>query len=77
LPDPEGYWDNMCYPEYISTHKNLFKDGDVENGAPTEDWVEGLLLIEPEKEKKMGMMDIVEVCLEKPASYNVVSELIR
>lgn len=43
----------------------------VENGAPTEDWMEGLLLIKPEKEKKMGMMDIVEVCLEKLASYSL------
>lgn len=32
-----------------------------------------LLLIEPEaKEKKMDMMNIVEVCLEKIAGYSAV-----
>ncbi|OJA13572.1 hypothetical protein AZE42_06114 [Rhizopogon vesiculosus] len=74
--DPEGYWDDICYPEYIETHKNLFENGDVEHGAPrdSEDWVTGLLLIEPEvKEKKVDTRDIVEVCLEKIASYSTVA----
>jgi nicotinamide/nicotinate riboside kinase len=73
LVDPEGYWDSIGYPEYIRAHKDLFKDGDVESGPPKEDsdLVNGLLLIEPEvKQKKMDMLDIVEVCLEKVASHS-------
>ncbi|KAG0698544.1 hypothetical protein DFH29DRAFT_940676 [Suillus ampliporus] len=63
--DPEGYWDIICYPEYVMTHRDLFKDGEVENGEPSQGLVKGLLLIEPEAKEKMEMMDIVEVCLEK------------
>jgi len=71
--DPEGYWDSICYPEYIRAHEDLFMDRDVENGAPREGLNNGLLLIEPEvKEKKMYMLDIVEVCLEKIASYSTL-----
>ncbi|KAG1751817.1 P-loop containing nucleoside triphosphate hydrolase protein [Suillus lakei] len=73
--DPEGYWDIICYPEYIMTHKDLFKDGDVETGEPSEGQVKGLLMIEPEAKEKMDMIDIVEVCLEKLAC--VVSDLMR
>jgi nicotinamide/nicotinate riboside kinase len=66
--DPEGYWDDICYPEYIRSHKNLFVGGDVEDGAPREDCVKGLLMIEPEaEEKKVDMMGIVKTCLEKVA----------
>ncbi|KAG2078644.1 P-loop containing nucleoside triphosphate hydrolase protein [Suillus decipiens] len=63
--DPEGYWDNVCYPEYIMTHKDLFEDGKVETGEPSESQVKGLLVIEPEAKEKMDMMDIAEACLEK------------
>jgi nicotinamide/nicotinate riboside kinase len=73
--DADGYWDNICYPEYIRAHKDLFKDGDVESGAPREDLVNGLLLIEPEvkeNKNKMDMLDIVEVCLEKIRSYSAL-----
>lgn len=68
--EPEGYWDSVCYPEYIKTHQDLFKDGDVENGAPREDLVNGLLVIEPEVKEKMSMIDIVDVCLETIASID-------
>ncbi|KAG2143651.1 hypothetical protein DEU56DRAFT_791738 [Suillus clintonianus] len=71
--DPEGYWDIICYPEYIMTHKSLFKDGEVEDGEPSEGQVKGLLVIEPEAKEKMAMIDIVGVCLEKLAC--VVSDL--
>ncbi|KAG1773704.1 P-loop containing nucleoside triphosphate hydrolase protein [Suillus placidus] len=63
--DPEGYWDIICYPEYIVTHKDLFKDGKVETGEPNEGQVKQLLVIEPEAKEKMDMIDIVEACLEK------------
>jgi len=74
--DPEGYWDNICYPEYIERHKPLFQDGDVENGAPKdlEDWGKALLLVEPKVEGKVDMMDVVEICLEKIAGCSVVSD---
>lgn len=69
--EPEGYWDSVCYPEYIKSHQHLFKDGDVENGAPREDLVNGLLVIEPEVKEKMDMTDIVaKVCLETIASVD-------
>jgi len=74
--DPEGYWDNICYPEYIERHKTLFQDGDVENGAPKdlEDWGEASLLVEPKVEGKVDMMDMVEICLEKITGCSVVSD---
>ncbi|KAG2361571.1 P-loop containing nucleoside triphosphate hydrolase protein [Suillus spraguei] len=72
--DPEGYWDIVCYPEYIKTHKDLFEDGKVETGEPSESQVKGLLVIEPEAREKMDMMDIAEACLEKLVC--VVSDLI-
>ncbi|KAG1750499.1 uncharacterized protein EDB91DRAFT_1046264 [Suillus paluster] len=71
--DPEGYWDDVCYPEYIVTHKGLFKGEDVENGKPSEDRVKGLLVIESKAKESMDMMDIVEVCLENLTS--TVSDL--
>lgn len=58
----------------METHKDLFQDGDVENGAPRENLMKGLLLIEPEAKEKMDMMVMVEVCLEKISSYGVVSD---
>ncbi|KAG2114079.1 P-loop containing nucleoside triphosphate hydrolase protein [Suillus cothurnatus] len=71
--DPEGYWDDICYPEYTVTHKDLFKDGNIETGELNEGQVKGLLMIEPEAKEKMDMIDIVETCLEKLAC--VVSDL--
>lgn len=58
----------------METHKDLFQDGDVENGAPRENLMKGLLLIEPEAKEKMDMMVMVEVCLEKISSYGVVND---
>ncbi|KAG1873844.1 hypothetical protein F4604DRAFT_1925422 [Suillus subluteus] len=73
--DPEGYWDIVCYPEYAAAHQDLFKDGNVETGEPSEGQVKGLLVIEPEAKEKMDMTDIVETCLEKLAC--VTSDLME
>lgn len=60
--DPPDYWETIVLPAYLDAHREIFEGGDVENGGLTNK-VEGLILIEPEKEdKEMSMTDIVERC---------------
>jgi hypothetical protein len=50
-----GYWDIIGYLEYFVKHKDLFKDGKVETGEPSEGQVKGLLVTEPEAKEKKRM----------------------
>ncbi|KAF7315250.1 Fumarate reductase [Mycena indigotica] len=43
--DPPNYWEQIVYPAYVDANREVFIDGDVENGKPTEK-VEGLALLE-------------------------------
>ncbi|KAK5175219.1 ribosylnicotinamide kinase [Saxophila tyrrhenica] len=38
--DPEGYWENVVWPNYVKDHAFLFKDGNVE-GEVRQDVVDG------------------------------------
>ncbi|KAG1799849.1 uncharacterized protein HD556DRAFT_1430558 [Suillus plorans] len=63
--DPPDYWETIVLPAYLDAHREIFEGGDVENGSLTNK-VEGLVLIEPEKEdKEMSMTDIVERCCQE------------
>ncbi|KAJ7718023.1 P-loop containing nucleoside triphosphate hydrolase protein [Mycena maculata] len=43
--DPPMYWEQIVYPAFIDAHRDVFENGDVENGAPTGK-VAGLVLLE-------------------------------
>lgn len=45
--DPPGYWENIVYPAYVRAHEDMFTNGDVEKGEPT-DRVPGLVLLDGE-----------------------------
>jgi nicotinamide/nicotinate riboside kinase len=63
--DPPDYWEKIVLPAYLDAHREIFEDGDVENGGLTNK-VKGLVLIEPEREdKEMSMTDIVERCCQE------------
>ncbi|KAG2358907.1 hypothetical protein BDR07DRAFT_1293527 [Suillus spraguei] len=62
---PPDYWEKIVLPAYLDAYREMFESGDVENGDLTNK-VEGLVLIEPEKEgKRMSMTDIVERCCQE------------
>ena len=42
--DPPNYFEQIVYPAYLKAHARIFKDGDTDNGDPT-DKVENLLVI--------------------------------
>lgn len=56
--DPPNYWEEIVYPAYVEAHKEVFVDGDVERGVPT-DKVQGLLLLEA---LEMTMGEEVDQC---------------
>jgi len=59
--DPPGYWDDIVYPAYVDTFKDVFVSGYVEHGAPT-DKVGRLVLLES---LQMSMGEAVERCCEE------------
>lgn len=56
--DPPNYWEQIVYPAYVEAHREVFVDGDVERGVPT-DKVKGLLLLET---LEMTMGEEVDRC---------------
>ncbi|KAF8160893.1 P-loop containing nucleoside triphosphate hydrolase protein [Crassisporium funariophilum] len=56
--DPPGYWEDIVYPAYLEAHREVFVDGDVENGAPTSK-VQNLILLES---LNISMSEAVERC---------------
>ncbi|KAF9453943.1 P-loop containing nucleoside triphosphate hydrolase protein [Macrolepiota fuliginosa MF-IS2] len=56
--DPPHYWEQIVYPAYVEAHKEVFVDGDVEHGAPTNK-VEGLIPLET---LEMTMGEAVDRC---------------
>ncbi|KAF8973193.1 P-loop containing nucleoside triphosphate hydrolase protein [Flammula alnicola] len=58
--DPPGYWEDIVYPAYVEANKDIFENGDVEHGKPTNK-VGGLILIES---LDISMSDAVERCCE-------------
>ncbi|KAK7472980.1 ribosylnicotinamide kinase [Stygiomarasmius scandens] len=54
--DPPHYWEQIVWPAYIEANQQVFQDGDLEKGAPS-DKVKGLVLIEA---IQMDMKDIVD-----------------
>ncbi|TFK25568.1 P-loop containing nucleoside triphosphate hydrolase protein [Coprinopsis marcescibilis] len=44
--DPPNYWEDIVYPAYVEAHRDLFIDGDVENGRLSGNKVEGLIMLE-------------------------------
>jgi nicotinamide/nicotinate riboside kinase len=58
--DPPGYWEDIVYPAYVEAHKDVFENGDVEHGKPTNK-VEGLVLLES---LNISMNEAVERCCE-------------
>jgi nicotinamide/nicotinate riboside kinase len=57
--DPPNYWEQIVYPAYVEAHADIFEGGDVENGAPTGNKVDNLLVING---LEMAMSDVVEKC---------------
>lgn len=43
--DPPNYWGQIIYPAYLEAHRDVFANGDVEHGVPT-DKVKGLVLLD-------------------------------
>ncbi|KAF9233488.1 P-loop containing nucleoside triphosphate hydrolase protein [Melanogaster broomeanus] len=72
--DPPMYWEQIVYPAYVEAHQEMFENGDVENGKPTGEKVQGLVIMEPvkkegeeeeeEEEGVMSMNDMVRRCCE-------------
>ncbi|KAH9485210.1 Nicotinamide riboside kinase [Psilocybe cubensis] len=58
--DPPGYWEDIVYPAYVEANKDVFEDGDVEHGKPTNK-VEGLVLLES---LNISMSEAVERCCQ-------------
>lgn len=56
--DPPNYWEQIVYPAYVDAHREVFKDGDVEEGEP-DSKVEGLIVLES---LKMEMNEVVIKC---------------
>ncbi|KAF8995479.1 hypothetical protein BDQ17DRAFT_1365672 [Cyathus striatus] len=56
--DPPQYWENIVYPAYVDAHKDIFLDGDVEQGTPGSK-VEGLVLLES---LNVTMSDAIDRC---------------
>jgi len=56
--DPPRYWEDIVYPAYLDAHKDVFVDGDVEHGQPTNS-IEGLILLES---LDISMSEAVERC---------------
>ncbi|KIY71114.1 P-loop containing nucleoside triphosphate hydrolase protein [Cylindrobasidium torrendii FP15055 ss-10] len=44
--DPPTYWEDVVWPAYVEAHTDMFADGDIEHGEPT-DKVKGVLVIAP------------------------------
>ncbi|KAF9047372.1 hypothetical protein BJ165DRAFT_1581582 [Panaeolus papilionaceus] len=63
--DPPQYWENIVYPAYLEAHQEVFENGDVHNGEPT-DKVEGLILLES---LNISMTDAVERCCSMLKDY--------
>ncbi|KAL8276317.1 hypothetical protein RQP46_011283 [Phenoliferia psychrophenolica] len=63
--DPPGYWDNFTWPAFLSAHRQLFIDGDVEAGLASPDGIQDLVILE----SKLGIDFMVnracEVILDK------------
>lgn len=59
--DPPHYWENIVYPAYLEAHKDVFENGDVENGKP-ESKVEELLVLES---LKMDIGEAFDRCCQK------------
>lgn len=66
--DPPHYWEQIVYPAYVDAHKDLFVDGDVENGALTGAKAPGLVLLET---LSMTMTEAVERACEVVEEYLV------
>lgn len=58
--DPPGYWEDIVYPAYVEANTDVFEDGDIEQGKPTNK-VEGLILLES---LNISMTEAVERCCE-------------
>jgi len=56
--DPPRYWEDIVYPAYLDAHRDVFVDGDVEHGEPTNK-IEGLVLLES---LDISMSEAVERC---------------
>ncbi|TFK44477.1 P-loop containing nucleoside triphosphate hydrolase protein [Crucibulum laeve] len=56
--DPPEYWEKIVYPAYVDAYRDVFVDGDIEQGQPGSK-VKNLLLLES---LKMGMGEAVERC---------------
>ncbi|CAA7259174.1 unnamed protein product [Cyclocybe aegerita] len=56
--DPPLYWEQIVYPAYLEAHEEVFENGDVENGKPT-DKVKDLILLDS---LDISMTEAVERC---------------
>jgi len=56
--DPPHYWEQIVYPAYVDANREMFVDGNVENGAPSGK-VENLMVIET---LEMTMSEMVNRC---------------
>jgi len=63
--DPPQYWENIVYPAYVDANREVFEDGDVEQGKPSGK-VEKLVLLES---LEMSMGDAVSRSCEVIAAF--------
>lgn len=64
------YWEHIVYPGYLEAHREMFENGDVENGELTGQRVRGLVVIEPAKRRaEMGIDEIVRRCCDVLADH--------
>lgn len=57
--DPPHYWEQIVFPAYVEANSELFENGDLEHGKPTQKKVENLILVEG---LQVEISDVVERC---------------
>ncbi|KAF9219557.1 P-loop containing nucleoside triphosphate hydrolase protein [Gyrodon lividus] len=68
--DPPMYWEQIAYPAYVEAHQDMFENGDVENGNPTSEKMQGLVVMEPvRKGAELSMEDMVRKCCEVLSNF--------
>jgi nicotinamide/nicotinate riboside kinase len=57
LQDPPNYWDNIVWPAYLSAHRPIFENGNIETGPIDAAKISGVTVLEA---SEMGMEEMVE-----------------
>ncbi|KAH7883127.1 hypothetical protein F5I97DRAFT_1960381 [Phlebopus sp. FC_14] len=64
--DPPQYWEQVVYPAFLEAHRDLFENGDVEQGKPSGVTVKELMVLET---ARMETTDVVAACCAKLKAF--------